>query len=287
MKTIRKLITAALAILLPISLSAAVLAAPQTGAAGLLWLNPASSNAPIGDDTALVIQLDGVTNVYAAEMNLAFDPAILAVVDADAGKDGVQIATGSCPSPDFVVANSADNTAGTIAYALTQLNPTPPCDGGTVATITFTCLAEGSSAVSFTHSLLSDPDGFIIAATTQDATLNCYEPNTPPNTPTNPSPADSALGVDVGSTLSWTGGDPDAGDTVTYDVMLDESNPPTTLVCNDRTTATCDPGELDPNTHYFWKVITTDSHAATAQGPVWQFETTQEVYQPLVFSNAR
>ncbi len=50
--------------------------------------------------------------------------------------------------------------------------------------------------------------------------------------------------------LGWTSGDPDAGDTVTYDVYFGTSdNPP--LVSNDQSATTYDPGTLSYSTHYY------------------------------------
>ncbi len=143
---------------------------------GLLWLNPASSSTGVGETQDIVIQLDNVTNVYGTDVALSFDPTILGVVDADSGTPEVEIFTGTCPEPDLVIFNEADNSTGTINYVLTQVKPTVPCDGGTVATIRFECLAEGTGLISFTNSVISDPDFNEIPADTQDASLTCETP---------------------------------------------------------------------------------------------------------------
>ncbi len=108
------------------------------------------------------------------------------------------------------------------------------------------------------------------------------EPNNPPNTPGSPVPADGATGVSTAADLSWSGGDPDAGDTVTYDVYLGTSDPPTALLCNDVSSTTCDPGPLLYGTHYYWYVVATDNHATSTSGPVWDFSTTAgtDAYEP-------
>ncbi|MDP8286574.1 MAG: hypothetical protein RAP03_07850, partial [Candidatus Electryonea clarkiae] len=49
--------------------------------------------------------------------------------------------------------------------------------------------------------------------------------NHPPETPSNPNPSDSAVGVTTIPTLSWTSSDPD-GDTLTFDVYFSDSSPP-------------------------------------------------------------
>lgn len=97
--------------------------------------------------------------------------------------------------------------------------------------------------------------------------------NTPPYTPGNPSPADGASDVSITTDLSWSGGDPDPGDPVTYDVYFGTANPPTELVCDDVSDTTCDPGDLDYETQYYWYVEATDSRDASAEGPIWNLTT--------------
>jgi len=97
-------------------------------------------------------------------------------------------------------------------------------------------------------------------------------PNHTPNTPSNPSPANHASAVSINAVLSWSGGDPDAGDTVTYDVYLGTSeNPP--LVSHKQSTTTCTPGTLSHNSECYWKIVAIDSHGASATSPLWHFTT--------------
>jgi len=96
--------------------------------------------------------------------------------------------------------------------------------------------------------------------------------NTPPNTPSNPNPANGATDVPVNSDLSWTGGDPDSGDTVTYNVYFGTSNPPP-LVAPDHSTTTYDPGAMSAGTTYYWQIVAKDNHGATTSGPIWHFTT--------------
>jgi hypothetical protein len=96
--------------------------------------------------------------------------------------------------------------------------------------------------------------------------------NNPPNTPSDPSPVNHAPDQSIDVDLSWTGGDPDAGDTVTYDVYFGTSTSPP-LVSNDQSGTTYEPGTLSYNTKYYWKIVATDNHGASTTGPLWDFKT--------------
>jgi hypothetical protein len=103
-----------------------------------------------------------------------------------------------------------------------------------------------------------------------DVSVTCT--NNPPNTPSAPSPADGATDQAKDVDLGWTGGDPDAGDTVTYDVYFGDSSPPP-LVGDDQVGTSYDPGTLEGGTTYYWKIVARDDHGATAEGPEWDFTT--------------
>ena len=148
-------------------------------AGALLWLNPANASVNPGDSIQIVIQLDEISDVYGLEISLSFDPSVLEVIDADPGEEGVQIAEGSCPYPDFVQANTADNSTGTLDYVISQLNPREPCNGGVVGTIEFQCVATGvSSDVTFTTSIISDSDFFPIDHSTENSNIVCNSQST-------------------------------------------------------------------------------------------------------------
>ena len=95
--------------------------------------------------------------------------------------------------------------------------------------------------------------------------------NNPPNTPSNPSPVNGAINVNLDADLSWTGGDPD-GDTVTYDVYFGTSSPPPKVITNQSGT-TYDPGTMSHVTTYYWRIKSWDEHGASTLGPIWSFTT--------------
>jgi hypothetical protein len=140
----------------------------------LLWLNPSQAIVPQGGIVKVVLQLDNLNNVYGSEISLDFDPNVLEVIDALPGVNGVQLIPGSCPKPDFIVENFADNTAGSIEYAVTQLSPTLPCDGGEMASITFRCLTQdGISHIQINESIIADPDLYSLLHSTQHGSITC------------------------------------------------------------------------------------------------------------------
>lgn len=96
--------------------------------------------------------------------------------------------------------------------------------------------------------------------------------NQPPYQPSSPSPANGAGNVDTAVVLRWSGGDPDSGDIVRYDIHLGTSSPPPLAQAGLGDT-TWDPPGLACRTSYYWQVRSFDNHGDTTPGPVWSFTT--------------
>jgi hypothetical protein len=120
-----------------------VILTPVTLAAGpILQPDPVNLVVNPGEVVKWPIEILDVTDLYGVDVRLKFDPAYIYVTE---------LTYGSIPYPDFVVRNWVDNRAGTVWYALTQINPRLPFTGsGTVMTLTLTGIGSGTSALGVT-----------------------------------------------------------------------------------------------------------------------------------------
>jgi len=146
-----------------------------------ITLQPSSATIQDCETIQIKIWINDVADLYGADVRLSFDPAVLEVVDADPGEPGVQLENGGFLVPQLYVAlNAADNTLGTIKYAATQLNPTPPANGsGILAIIRFKAKTVGSADLHFTYTKLADRDGNTLPATPVDGDVSTAAPTVP------------------------------------------------------------------------------------------------------------
>ena len=173
-------------------------AAAQTGAA-VLRVEPESLSLAAGQMQTVAIVIQDAAEVYGIDVRAGFDPALVEIVDADPARDGVQMTPGAFPQPDFVALNAADNAAGALRYAVTQVNPTPPANGGgTVFTFQVRGRANGVSPLRVTLVEMANRSGELLPVTTRDGaiTVTGGQP---------PAPTGVALTVPV------EGGSPPAG----------------------------------------------------------------------------
>jgi hypothetical protein len=130
------------------------------------------------------------------------------------------------------------------------------------AIFTITPLTGGSMTVTVTKQNFIPSEGF----------AQVIEENVPPNQPSSPNPTNGATNVPVYSDLSWTGGDPNPGDTVTYDVYFGTSSTPPKMG-NNQSVTTYDPGTMNYVTTYYWKIVAWDNFGESTAGPLWSFTT--------------
>jgi|GEM_PF-2184697 len=95
--------------------------------------------------------------------------------------------------------------------------------------------------------------------------------NLPPEAPTSPNPENEAIGQLIESTLSWSCSDPE-NDPLTYDVFFGTESTPA-QVATAQSETTFDPGILEYNTQYFWKIVAHDDQGNSTEGEVWSFTT--------------
>ncbi len=109
--------------------------------------------------------------------------------------------------------------------------------------------------------------------------------NTGPLTPTLPSPATGSTDKPTYLLLKWTASDPE-GDPITFDVYFGtEQNPP--LLVSGIDEMEVDPGFLDYETVYYWKVVAKDNHGLEAVSPLWTFTTFEVTNYQDSFVDAR
>ena len=170
---------ASLLALLPIAASA-------SGGTSITF-SPSSSTATVGDTVVVDVRINDAAQVYGAEVHISFDPARLQVLDDDPSQPGVQILPGSFfprSDPSYIVQNQADNTAGTIDFAITLLAPESPLNGsGTLASIRFAAQIEGTAHLSWASTRLASNDGAAISHTTQDGQMSISSSVVPPPPP--------------------------------------------------------------------------------------------------------
>lgn len=160
-------------------------AAMQAGT--VVRIQPVTQQVNVGQTATVEIRIENASGLYAADVELRFNPAALQVQDADPGRDGVQIQPGNFPSPDFVALNSADNAAGVIRYALTQLPPKSPVNGsGLLATVVFRGQAAGTVDLTFSIVNLANAQGQQLPASSQGGNIIVGGGGPPPATPTLP-----------------------------------------------------------------------------------------------------
>lgn len=165
-------IAAALASLVAILTVAASPASTYASPQAIVRPDPLSVGMKSGEEGKVSIRVENAESMYGIEFHLSFDPNVVQVLDADASKPGVQLATGDWLKGGFVAVNKADNAKGTIDYAVTLLNPAPAVSGsGVIATLSVKAKNNGTSPLKFTKAILATREAKEIQSQAQDGAI--------------------------------------------------------------------------------------------------------------------
>lgn len=128
-----------------------------------------------GSRIEVPVTIRNVQDLYAIDIEIQFDPALLAVEDANPAQAGVQPALGTFLDAGLTLFNEVDNQAGTVKFAMSQVNPSEPKSGeGVVLVLYFTALAEGESDLAVSFVELSDRLGETIPVVGVDSSVSVF-----------------------------------------------------------------------------------------------------------------
>jgi len=211
--------------------------------------DPLSLEIGAGNTGVVNILAENVTGLYGFEFEITFDPTVLEVADANPNKEGVQIAAGDFLSPDWELDNTVDNDNGTIAYALCQLNPSPPQTGsGVLATITWRGRALGMSSITFTYMNLGAPGGVEIPASAEDGQIVVVSAEPAPTDTPMPTAAPTRTPTPLPATPAPTSTPIPPTATPTFTSIPPTPTPPATAVLEATESPAATPTSAPPGT---------------------------------------
>lgn len=196
-RAVRRISSQVVSIVLLVALLLATSIGPISAQGASVLVQPGSQSVAVGGTVTVNVRIEGVTDLYGAEVHMTFSPSVVQVQDADGNAaNGVQVATGDifAGKNAFNALNSANNSTGTIDYAISLLGePSGVSGAGTLFSVTFRGVSQGLSAIAFVTVMLASRTGGAIAATTVNGTITvtAAEP-TPTNTPPAPTPTTPA-----------------------------------------------------------------------------------------------
>lgn len=129
-------------------------------------IKPADGMVYQNDVIRVEVWVEEVVDLYGADIQIQFDPAVFQVVDAKPSQEGVQIKLRSdLLQAGFVIHQEADNLAGKIWYANSQVNPASPASGsGALFEFGLLAISQGAASLEITSQQLSDKNGMPILA---------------------------------------------------------------------------------------------------------------------------
>ena len=187
---------------------------------GLAGLMAPQWDIPLGHTRPFDLRLEDVGEVRGIDLRATFDPAVLAVRDADPDTPGVQIQPGPAVTHTWPIVHNTV-AAGQITYTLALPDSgTPLREAGSIAVILFTGQQPGESAITVTINAitLATPPPFSVQPLTVTQRIRVLAPTSTP-TPTA-TPPNTATPTPTNTPTSTTTPTPQPGHEVYLPVVL-------------------------------------------------------------------
>ncbi len=206
------------------------------------------------------------------QFNVTADPLL---VDPGSGDEHAFPGRGSANEPPLVDPNSRD-------YHVLSARGRywPEHDVWVLDRVTSPCIDGGDPNADPSDEPIPNGDRINMGAYggTVQASMS---PEQPLGQASNPNPANGAIEVDLNAILSWDS----ASNAVLHDVYFGTENPPPPVsnyevIAPSQSEAQFDPGRMDPNTVYYWRIDEIDSVGNRIAGAIWQFTTTDTTVPP-------
>jgi len=118
------------------------------------------------------VAIKNAQNVYAADIEIQFDPDILTPQDADPSSEGIQLGFGQFLDAGMVLFNEVDFDKGTARFAVSQVNPSEAKSGsGILFVLYFEAARTGESPLTLTNLQLATREGTEIPSEAVNSTL--------------------------------------------------------------------------------------------------------------------
>ena len=118
------------------------------------------------------VEISDVTDLYAFDIEISFDPDYLEFDDADPNKAGIQPGFGTFLDPGVTIINTIAPEEGVIHVVMSQINPSEPKSGsGNLLVLYLTGLKTGQTTLEVTKVELSTRYGEAIPVSGVDAEI--------------------------------------------------------------------------------------------------------------------
>lgn len=156
-------------ILFEVALLLSVLLVPSGAFADAVLSVSAPASVAQGSSFSVDVNISGVSDLYAWQLDLTFDPTLLSATNVTEGT----FLNGGNPSNTFFLPGTIDNVGGSVTLnADTLLSVVSGISGaGTLITFDFTALAQGTSPLAIANEILLDSTGAIITDTTSGSSV--------------------------------------------------------------------------------------------------------------------